>query len=276
MVSRTRVAVWQFAPVFGAVEENLKRLESAAAPHEFDLLVLPELFATGDQFRDRQEAARLAESADDGPTRRALERLARKKDACVVAGFAERAGESLFNSAMLVTRDGLRAVYRKIHLFDREKEIFDSGAAAAPVVEVCGARLGLMICFDWIFPESARSLAIRGAHILCHPANLVLPYCQRAMFARAVENRVFVVTANRTGVEDRLGGSRLRFTGGSQALDPDGRTLFSLGEEEAFATVEVEPERAARKEITGRNHLFDDRRPHLYPGVCDEWDETKA
>jgi predicted amidohydrolase len=82
-------------------------------------------------------------------------------------------------------------------------------------------KVGMMICFDWIFPESARTLALKGAQIIAHPSNLVLSYCQQAMFTRAVENRVFTITANRTGTEIN-GDKELYFTGKSVIVDTKG------------------------------------------------------
>ncbi|MCX7702683.1 MAG: acyltransferase [Planctomycetota bacterium] len=261
-----RVGVFQYAPVFGDKERNIKHLLSHIEKVEFDVLVLPELFATGYQFKNRKELASLAESSNDGTTIRELIRIAKRKDALLVAGFAEKTRDGgLFNSAAVVAPDGVLGVYRKIHLFDREKELFDSGNESPKVFEFRGVKIGAMICFDWMFPETARTLALLGVQMLAHCANLVLPYCQRAMFARAVENRVFTVTANRTGTESRIKGEKLRFTGGSIIYSPKGEILLQLGEEEEkAAVVELQPKDALDKQITKRNHIFNDRRPSFY------------
>jgi predicted amidohydrolase len=125
----------------------------------------------------------------------------------------------------------------------------------------------MMICFDWFFPECARSLALRGADIIAHPANLVLPWCQRAMFARSVENHVFTVTANRIGTETRAGRS-LTFTGGSQILSPNGEQLVAAPVTGEHAGVtQVDLTMARDKTTAGRNDLFGDRKPELYPGL---------
>ena len=81
-----------------------------------------------------------------------------------------------------------------------------------------------MICFDWVIPEAARTLALKGAQIICHPSNLVMPYCQKAMYARAVENHVFIITPNRIG-KDENSGKEVSFTGGSIILNPKGDYL---------------------------------------------------
>jgi len=93
--------------------------------------------------------------------------------------------------------------YRKIHLFYKEKLYFAPGENPPKVFNVNGVNIGVMICFDWIFPETARTLSLQGAELIAHPANLVLPYCQNAMITRSIENRVFTATANRVGSELR-------------------------------------------------------------------------
>jgi len=100
-----------------------------------------------------------------------------------------------------------------------------------------------MICFDWIFPEAMRTLALMGAQIVLHPANLVLPYCQDAMVTRCIENRVFEITANRIGVERGL-----KFTGASQITAPGGIVLHraTKTKEEALA-VDIDPDWLCRK-----------------------------
>ena len=103
---------------------------------------------------------------------------------------------------MLLGPRGLLQTYRKVHLFNQEKRWFDPGDLPFQVERVRGVRVGMMICFDWVFPEASRALALQGADLVAHPSNLVLDYCQRVMPARCIENGVFAVTANRFG-EDR-------------------------------------------------------------------------
>jgi predicted amidohydrolase len=154
-------------------------------------------------------------------------------------------------------------VYRKIHLFMDEMDLFAAGEEPFSVVEAAGARLGMMICYDWYFPESARSLALQGAQILLHPANLVLPFCQNAMITRCIENRVFAITANRGGAEMRQG-KEMRFTGHSQIAQPDGGSVRLPDDAEAVLAADIDPRQADRKRLTPRNDLLTDRRPALY------------
>ncbi len=197
-----RAAVVQTDPVFGEVARNVEEA-LALVPAACDLAVLPELFATGYQFVDRAEAFALAETIPDGPTCRRLREFAAATGTTLVAGLAERAGDRVFNSAVLMRPDGTHELYRKVHLFWDEKLVFDPGNLGFPVFTACGTTIGVMICFDWIFPEAARTLALRGAQLICHPSNLVLPHCPNSMPVRALENRVFTLTANRVGREHR-------------------------------------------------------------------------
>jgi predicted amidohydrolase len=123
-----------------------------------------------------------------------------------------------------------------------------------------------MLCFDWIYPEAARALSLKGADVIAVPSNLILPWCQRAMVIRAVENRVYTVVANRHGTEARGGGQEaLTFTGGSQIVAPDGEILASLGaDEDGDASAEVDPAEARDKRVTPENDILADRRPSFY------------
>jgi|Deesub1362B_J571_1020462.scaffolds.fasta_scaffold05936_2 predicted amidohydrolase len=265
-----RIGIYQFAPVFGDREANLRRIESAVT-EPVDLLVLPELCTTGYQFVDQKEVYSVAEEVPGGPTTRHLVKLARRINGAVVAGLAEKDDEKIYNTAVVVTPHGYIGKYRKLHLFFEEKEFFLPGNLPLRVWDIGPARIGVMICFDWIFPEVARILALQGADILCLPANLVLPYCQSAMVVRSIENRVFAVVANRIGTETRGGKQPLTFTGKSQVSSPKGNVLLQApAEGEGFYTVDVDPSQARDKQITSRNHLFQDRRPEYYGLLAQE------
>ena len=182
----------------------------------------------------------------------------------LVAGLAERVGDTIFNSSVMVQPDGRVDTYRKVHLFWDEKTIFAAGDLGFPVQTAGGIEMGMMVCFDWIFPEAARSLALSGARILCHPSNLVLPYCPEAMLTRSLENRVFSITSNRVGFEERIPGKRLDFIGSSQIVSPLGKRLASLGRDETGACMAEIDTVETDKALTPRNDLWEDRRPDVY------------
>jgi predicted amidohydrolase len=257
-----RVAVVQTHPVFGETEANIERALALVADVRADLFVLPELCTSGYNFTSTGEALSLAESAE-GSTFRAMAAFARRKSAYIVYGFAEKA-DRLYNSCALVGPHGLVGIYRKVHLFAREKLIFAPGNLSFPVFDLPFGRVGMMICFDWIYPESARTLTLKGAHLIAHPSNLVLPHCPDAMVVRCLENGIFAVTADRVGREDR-GGVNLRFIGTSEIISPQGEILARLdSEKEGVGVVEIDLARANTKRVTELNDLLRDRRPDQY------------
>lgn len=267
-----RAGFVQMKPLFGRKERNVEKLEKLlkrAGRKEVELAVAPELFNTGYVFRKKSEVARLAEKIPDGETTRALERISGESGAFIVAGLCEAAtdddddddGNKHYNSAVLVSpKKGFVSLYRKAHLFNEEKLWFSPGNTEFGVHDIGKAKIGMMICFDWLFPEVARVLALKGADVICQPANLVLPYCQRAVLCTAVQNRAFIITANRTGTERGV-----KFTGGSQIAGPKMQVLArggAQGEEVGFADLDLR--RARDKMVTKYNDAFSDRRPELY------------
>lgn len=260
-----RIGFYQFNPIFGKKVENLERVLSAVKTADADLLVLPEFFATGYQFVSKEEVAELSEDIPGDTTTKILSDLSRQKGCYIAAGLPERAGEKFFNSAVLTGPEGFIGVYRKTHLYFEEKLYFEPGDTGFRVWETKVGKIGIMICFDWFFPESMRTLALMGADIVAHPSNLVLPYCPQAMPVRCLENRVYSVTANRTGEEKRSEGQSLRYIGQSLIVSPQGTVLAESSEDkEVLLTAEIDPKAARNKSLNALNNLFDDRRPELY------------
>ncbi len=259
-----RIAFVQGRPGFGATAANLEHGLALAATVEADLVVIPELWSSGYVFSSHAEVAALAEDARSGATARALAATARRERRHYVAGFPERHRGRFYNSAMLVGPSGVRAVYRKVHLFEREREWFAPGNLPFAVTRVGPARVGMLICFDWRFPEAARSLALLGADVIAHPSNLVFANAQQAMRTRSMENRVYTITANRVGTERRPGGV-VPFTGRSQIVDPNGEIVACAGKREEVAeSVVCDLTRARDKMLTPRTPLFSNRRPEMY------------
>lgn len=247
--------------------ETVKKLVNNCSS-DFDLLVMPELANSGYLFSDISDVKSASETAGEGIFSKTLLQLSKERNAYIVSGLCERAGDEIFNSAVLVSPDGKIEIYRKTHLFLEEKHWFSPGNTGLNVINIKGnfgsVKIGIMICFDWIFPETARTLALKGAQIIAHPSNLVLSYCQKAMFTRAVENRVFTITANRTGTENN-GKKELYFTGQSVIVDTKGNYLSTAGDnDEVISIVEFNPADALDKNVTAMNHIFDDRKTEFY------------
>ncbi len=262
-----RAGILQFRPKKADVDANLQTIRKFLIRRKFDLAVLPELATTGYNFSHREEILALAEDRR-GKSFAFMADLTAKTDGAVVWGMAEKSGRKIYNSAVLTTPEGDHRVYRKTHLFFREKLLFNSGDSGFKVFTWRGVRIGLMICFDWIFPEAARSLALAGSQIICHPSNLVMYYCQDAMVTRSLENAVYCMTANRVGTENipEIG---LTFTGRSQMTDPKGKRLIRFTRtEESFRAVKITPESSDIKNMNRYNNMFADRRVGMYSLVC--------
>lgn len=258
-----KVAIVQNEPAFGEPKKNAERLLAMIASQSADLYILPELAFSGYQFLSREEAWSLAETVQ-GETVDLFRKAAKARKACIVVGFPERAGDQLFNSSIAFLPDGSEYLYRKTHLFYKETLWFSPGTTGFPVFEFNGVKIGMAICFDWFFPESFRTLALAGADIIAHSSNLVMPYCQQADFAAAVQNRVYIATANRIGVEHREAES-LKFTGGSVLVSPKGEYLLKASEaQEAVLVYDIDPELARNKRINSVNNVFEERRPEHY------------
>jgi len=130
-----------------------------------------------------------------------------------------------------------------------------------PVFDIGLCKIGMLVCFDWIFPEVWRIVALKGAEIICHPSNLVLPgLAQKAVPIHALTNRIYTITANRIGTEGNLS-----FTGLSTIANPNGDILFQASRTEEETVIKDIDIRLARdKIITKKNDLFSDRRPEEY------------
>ena len=186
----------------------------------------------------------------------------------LVAGFCEESGLAKpYDSAVVVDHGRVLAIYRKTHLWDFERELFAPGDVLPPVVATSVGAVAPLICYDLAFPEVLRSVALRGAQIIASPANWPdsdspdtrPPEVSKAMAGAAV-NRVVVVVADRVGEERGR-----RWVGGSVVCDPDGYRVAGpeFGAETVLAA-EVDLDATLVKHISGRNHVFDDRRLDLY------------
>jgi 5-aminopentanamidase len=274
----TRVACCQIGPRIGEPAANRAAglaAAQAAAEGGAAIVVLPELSASGYVFRDLAEARALAESAD-GPTAAGWASLARRHGITIVGGICELGPDGLlYNTALVVDAQGVRAAYRKAHLWDAEKLIFTPGDAPPPVISTAGTSLAVMVCYDLEFPEWTRLAALAGARLLCVPTNwpaLPRPEGERPMEvvraqAAAAINRMFVAACDRAGAERGVD-----WVGGSVVIDPDGWPLAGPqpGDHEITIAADCDLASAADKSISARNDVFTDRRPSLYGGVTRE------
>ncbi len=254
-----KIGVLQNHPRFLRVRENITDALGLMEKSRADLWVLPEFFATGYNFKTKEEVSSVAEPVSGGMTSGLLRSWAKKNDCAIIAGLPEKSGAKLYNSAVFVTGNSV-SVYRKTHLFGAEKKFFSPGNTGFWTRSFKGVQVGVMICFDWFFPESARTLALKGAQVILHPSNLVLPWAPEGMKIRSLENRVFAATANRVGSERGL-----RYIGSSQITNPRGEVLSRLGKTRpGISVVSIDPSKALDKKINKANDLFKDRREKFY------------
>jgi predicted amidohydrolase len=258
-----KIGYLQFNPDFGQPEKNRdfirKTLENTVA----DIIVLPELPVSGYFFSNKKEAFTLSEPIP-GATTKMLQKISANTGTYFVSGILEKSNEDLYNSAVLTGPDGPLFTYRKTHLFYEEKKFFNPGKNYS-IIEIKGVKIGILVCFDHLFPEAARTLALKGAQIICHPSNLVLPeIAQQTTRVRALENRVFWIMANRYGSETKEGKTH-SYTGESQIIAPNGRIVHRAKPvgDELFLT-EIDPADALNKNITELNNIFEDRRTDIY------------
>ncbi|WLH74944.1 carbon-nitrogen hydrolase family protein [Pseudomonas fluorescens] len=249
---------------------NLERALAAIAACAADtqLIVFPETHLMG--FPSAETVADIAEPVA-GPTVQAVIQAARARTISVVVGMAERDGGHFYNTTLLITPDGIALRYRKSHLWASDRGVFTPGDRYATCLWN-GVRVGLLICYDIEFPETARALAQLGAELLIVTNGNMDPYGpthRTAIMARAQENQAFALMVNR--VEEGDGG--LLFAGGSALVDPLGTLLFEAGREEGQFTVELDLDQlvAARKDY----RYLDDQRLKLPGEVITRSDGTR-
>jgi predicted amidohydrolase len=260
-----RLAVVQFRPTHRDLDANTAFIERTIASVDADLLVFPELATSGYFFTTRADAASVAEDVH-GPHLSRIIAAAERAGRFVVCGFAERDGARTYNAAVVCGPSLPPTVYRKTHLFYKETMCFDPGDTGFVVVDLPGldCRLGIMICYDWRFPESARTLALKGADVIACPSNLVTHIWRMAMPVRALENKVYLAVANRDG-EETEDGETVTFNGQSVIYGFNGDVLTSADAEgEAILVADITPAHTRTKSFNSINDIFADRRPEHY------------
>jgi 5-aminopentanamidase len=272
MPAAVRVASCQLAPDVGRPDQNADRaLEAigAAIDAGAQIVVLPELVNSGYVFASVEEARAAAVPAD-GELLAGWAREAARGDAVVVGGFCELAPDGrLHNSSALVDAGGVRAVYRKLHLWDEEPRWFEAGDHPAPVVETRHGRIGLAVCYDIEFPELTRGLALAGADLIALPTNWPRdplppdgrPILHSLAATTAYLSKIYVAVCDRCGTERGL-----EFEGGSVIADPDGGLRAGPVPDRGVKTLIADCDLASAREkrTSEHNDAFADRRPAYY------------
>jgi predicted amidohydrolase len=266
-----RVAAVQMEPILGRLSKNLdsivERLAEAAGGGAH-LVVFPECALSGYGFSSREEGLDHAVPIDGPAVRQVVATCARSRCYCIF-GLLERDGSRLFNACVLTGPDGVIGYYRKVHLPYLGIDMFvDPGDRPFAVYDAGGLRVGMHICYDGSFPETARILSLLGADLLVLPTNWPTHSecaAEHMIPTRAMENTVYAMAVNRVGEE-----SGFRFIGSSSIVDPGGRVLARASVDgDEVITAEIDPARARQKHLVrvpGRHEInrFADRRPRFY------------
>lgn len=262
-----KLAIVQTFPMYRDTIANFKSIMQSIQSIDSDLIVFPELATSGYFFTDTSEIMPHALTWNESSELHTIQEKATQKDTIIVLGFPERVGEAIYNSAgIFMPNPKDSRVYRKTHLFYKEHLIFEEGNTGFFCVHDSkhDCNIGIMICYDWRFPEAARTLALQGADLIVCPSNLVTTLSGKVFPARAIENKVYVAVANRVG-EETLGDETLLFRGESAIYDYSGERIMqaSFGNEEIIYA-EIDPASTRNKAFNSVNDIFKDRRPDMY------------
>lgn len=260
------LSVVQFEPNFGNVEANYQVILRYVQCTKCDIIVFPELCITGYDFISRDEAIEYSYAIKEIINDK-LKILSQDTGKVIVLGYPENKDGRIYNAAtVFFPQQEYNYTYRKTHLFFRERFIFDEGDSGFVVkyYPPLDINIGTMICYDWRFPEAARTLALRGADLIVCPSNLVTNVWHIATPARALENKVYLAVSNRIGIENR-NGAELLFNGGSRIYSFNGSELAkSPNDKESIISAEIIPEKTRDKSFNEFNDIFADRRTGYY------------
>lgn len=261
-----KLSVFQFSPIFGNKAENIAKMTSIVEKSTSDLIIFPELCTTGYFFLNFDETKSFSETID-GDTADHFKKLSKRLNKIIIYGFPEidDSGKT-YNSAITIFPDGKCFIYRKTHLFYKEFLAFQPGNTGFNCFysESLDINIGVMICYDWRFPEAARTLALKGADIIACPSNLITDVWHISMPSRALENKVYLAVANRTGEEIR-DNEKVIFKGQSAIWGYNGDLMVKADNvSEIELIVDIFPEKTRKKSFNDFNDIFLDRKPEFY------------
>jgi N-carbamoylputrescine amidase len=271
--SLVNVAALQMEPHIGDKERNVLesvRLINKACAQGARLMVLPELCNTGYMFNSRAEVFALAEVVPEGPSCLAWIECCKKHDAYIVAGITEKAGNCLYDSAVVLGPEGHIGTCRKLHLWNEEKLWFEPGNLGLPVFDLPFGRIGCRICYDVWFPETTRILAAQGADIICDSTNWVVaeplqskekPTAVYSAQQNSLFNSCFSICSDRVGMERGQA-----FIGSSIIADPSGDLLAgpASADRPEIVLAEINVMQARYRHWSEFNNPHTDRRLDVY------------
>lgn len=274
IINKVKVAVCQFDVKILDKDNNLKKMEKlineAKNKNNVDLVVFPEASITGYCFKSVDEILNGAIS-NDSPEVKYLSKLAGDLNISIIFGAIEIDEGKIYNTAFLVEPNSMIYKYHKAHLPFMGADKFVERGNELEVFETRFGKIGLIICYDLRFPETARVLSLKGARLIIQPTNLSLggeshmDYFGRA---RACENRVYLISCNRCGLERGF-----KFFGRSQIIDYAGKILAEATNSQEIIYSELDLSLAEEKNIIVipndyETHLFEDRNPEIYKAIA--------
>lgn len=229
-----------------------------------DLIVLPELFSTGYYLDSASELMEIAEEIPNGYTTRRLADIAAKANCHFVGAIVEKENDQFYIAAVVVGPSGYIGKHRKRHLTDHELQVYSySCGTSSEVFDINGCKVGVVICFEGWFPESARELMLKGAQIICHSVLTCQERTLDIMRVRAIENKAYLILANSIGTET-YNKESITFRGDSRIIDYDGNILVNAGQEEKLITAEINEAHTIRKDLDDCSDLVSEVRKHTY------------
>ena len=251
----------QMNVIKGDKKRNLDHIERNI-DRAIDLVALPELFSTGYYFETFDELKTAAEEIPNGFTTQRLVEIAKKSNCHLIGAIVEKEGDEFYITAIIVGPSGYIGKHRKRHITDDESMYYAPGTSS-DIYEINGCKVGVIVCFEGWFPESARELMIKGAQVICYS----LLTCQQRtldiMRIRAIENKVYIVAANSISTETHNNQS-ITFRGDSRVIDYDGNILAEAGQEEKLLAVTIDESKTIHKDLEDCKDLIKAVKTHSY------------
>ena len=261
------IAVAQSFPLLADMKANIESIHGILDSVQSDIIVFPELATSGYFFTDKNDLLPLSLEWNASKILQQFQERAIVERRVIILGFPEFSEGKLYNSAGIFMPDAQSSkVYRKTHLFYKEHTVFEPGDTGFFCVHepTLDCTIGTMICYDWRFPESARSLALQGADVIVCPSNLVTTLSGKVFPARAIENKVYVAVANRIG-EEMQGDETLLFRGESAIYDYLGdRIALASSDKPEIIIAKIDPAATRDKSFNEVNDIFRDRKTYMY------------
>lgn len=251
----------QMNVIKGDKVRNLETIEKHI-DRAIDLVALPELFSTGYYFETFDSLKEAAEEIPNGFTTKRLIEIAKKSNCHFVGAIVEKEMNQFYITAVIVGPSGYIGKHRKRHITDEEAMYYTPGNQS-DIYEINGCKVGVIVCFEGWFPESARDLMMKGAQVICY----TLLTCQQRtldiMRIRAIENKVYIVAANSISTEMHNNQS-ITFRGDSRVIDYDGNILIEAGKEEQLIAIAIDESKTMHKDLEDCKDLMEAVKKHPY------------